>query len=99
LLGIDIGFGKRRVVERPRVNDRCFSSLLLELMLRLDNLRSDGALRWKAEDHRLGRSKSVMWNAGTSKFVSPACVGYGPMGWPLRVSIERTDRMLEIWAW
>jgi hypothetical protein len=25
------------------------------------NLRLGGALRWKGEDHRLGRSGSVMW--------------------------------------
>jgi hypothetical protein len=43
-------------------------------MLRLDNLRPGGALMWKAEDHQLGRLGSVMWNAGTSKVVAPACV-------------------------
>jgi hypothetical protein len=32
-------------------------------MLRFDNLRPGGALRWKAEDRRLGRSGSVMWKA------------------------------------
>jgi hypothetical protein len=41
----------------------------------MDNLRSGGALRWKVEDPQLGRSGSVMWQAGTSKIVSPACVG------------------------
>jgi hypothetical protein len=30
LLGVDIDFGRRRVVERPWVNDRCFTSLSLE---------------------------------------------------------------------
>jgi hypothetical protein len=37
----------------------------------IDNLRSDGALRWKAKDCRLGMSGSVMWQAGTSKVVAP----------------------------
>jgi hypothetical protein len=41
----------------------------------LDNLKPDGALRWKAEDRRLGRLGSVMWKACTSKVVAPACVG------------------------
>jgi hypothetical protein len=40
-------------------------------MLRLDNLRLDESLRWKAEDHRLGRSGSEMWKAGTSGVVAP----------------------------
>jgi hypothetical protein len=44
-------------------------------MLRLDNLRPDEALRWKSEDRRLGRLGSVMWKAGTSKIVTPTCVG------------------------
>jgi hypothetical protein len=39
------------------------------------NLRSGGALRWKMEDCCLGREGSVMWQAGTSKVVAPACVG------------------------
>jgi hypothetical protein len=74
LLGVDIDFGRRRMVERPRVGDRCFTPFL-EAMLRLDNLRLGGALRWKAEDHRLGRLESVMWQADSSKVVAPACVG------------------------
>jgi hypothetical protein len=41
-------------------------------MLRLDNLRPGGALRWKAEGCRLGRSGSVMWKADTSKVVAPS---------------------------
>jgi hypothetical protein len=36
--------------------------------------RPGGALRWKAEDRRLGRAGRVMWKAGTSKVVAPACV-------------------------
>jgi hypothetical protein len=71
LLGVDIGFGRRLVVERQRAGDRCCTSLSLELMFRLDNLRSGGALRCKAEDRRLGRSGSVMWKASTSKIVAP----------------------------
>jgi hypothetical protein len=35
------------------------------------NLRSGGTLRWKVEDHQLGRSVSVMWQAGTSKVIAP----------------------------
>jgi hypothetical protein len=41
----------------------------------LDNLRPGRALRWKAKDYRLERLGSVMWKAGTSKVVTPACVG------------------------
>jgi hypothetical protein len=41
----------------------------------LDNLRPDEALRWKAEDYRLGRLESVMWKADTFKVVAPICVG------------------------
>jgi hypothetical protein len=62
------------------------------------NLRLDGVLRWKVEDRQLGRSGSVMWQADTSKMVSPTCVGKGSMGWPPRVSIECIEHMLEIWA-
>jgi hypothetical protein len=75
LLGVDIGFGRCKVVERPWVSDRCFTPFHLRLMLRFDNLRPGGALRWKVEDHRLGRSESVMWKAGTSEIVALACVG------------------------
>jgi hypothetical protein len=39
------------------------------------NWRPDDALRWKVEDHRLERSKRVMWQVGTTKAVAPACVG------------------------
>jgi hypothetical protein len=39
------------------------------------NLRLDGAIRWKVEDHRLGRLGNVMWKTGTSKVVGPICVG------------------------
>jgi hypothetical protein len=42
--------------------------------MRLDNLRPGGALRWKVEGRRLGRSGSGMWKASTSKVVAPACV-------------------------
>jgi hypothetical protein len=74
LLDVDIDFGRRRVVERPRVDDRCFTSLSLELMLRLDNVIPGVVLRWKAEDCQLGRSEIVMWKASTSKVIVPACV-------------------------
>jgi hypothetical protein len=66
-----MGFGRCRVVERPWVGDRSLTSLSPELMLRLDDLRPGGVLRWKAEDHRLGKSRSEMWKAGTSKVVPP----------------------------
>jgi hypothetical protein len=46
----------------------------------------------------LGWSGSDMWKAGAFKVVAPACVSYGPMGCPPRVSIECSDRMLVIWA-
>jgi hypothetical protein len=36
--------------------------------------RPGGALRWKGEDHQLGRSGSGVWKAGTFKAVAPACV-------------------------
>jgi hypothetical protein len=39
-------------------------------MLRMVNLRPDEAIRWKAEDRRLGRFGSVMWKAGTSKVIA-----------------------------
>jgi hypothetical protein len=39
-------------------------------MLSMDNQRPDGALRWKAKDHQLGRSESVMWKVSTSKVVA-----------------------------
>jgi hypothetical protein len=45
------------------------------VMLIFVNLRPGGALRWKMEDHCLGRSGSVMWQVSTSKVVAPACVG------------------------
>jgi hypothetical protein len=35
----------------------------------VDNLRSGEALRWKADDHWLGRLRSVMWQAGTSNVI------------------------------
>jgi hypothetical protein len=60
----------------------------------MDNLRPGGALRCKVEDHRLGRSGSGLWQAGTSKVVAPTCLGEGPMGWPPWASIERNNRML-----
>jgi hypothetical protein len=40
----------------------------------IDNLRPSGDLRWKAEDHQLRRSESVMCQAGTSKVVASARV-------------------------
>jgi hypothetical protein len=46
------------------------------------------------EDRQLGRSRSGLWQAGTSKVVATTCFGYGPMGWAPRASIERTNRML-----
>jgi hypothetical protein len=57
-------------------------------------MRWGGAIRWKAKDYWLGRSVSGMWKVSTSKVVAPACVGEGPMGWLIRASFERTDRML-----
>jgi hypothetical protein len=41
-----------------------------------------GALRWKEEYRRLGRSGSGRWKVGTSKVIVPACVDLGPMSWP-----------------
>jgi hypothetical protein len=40
----------------------------------MDNLRPGGTLRWKVEDHRLGRSGSVMWQVSTFNVVAPVCV-------------------------
>jgi hypothetical protein len=37
--------------------------------------RPSGALRWKGEDHCLGRSGSSVWKVSTFKAVAPACVG------------------------
>jgi hypothetical protein len=39
------------------------------------NWRPGGTLMWKVEDHRLGRSGSVMWQARTSNVVAPSYVG------------------------
>jgi hypothetical protein len=39
------------------------------------NLKSGGALRWKAEDRRLEKAGRAMWQASTSKVVAPASVG------------------------
>jgi hypothetical protein len=39
-----------------------------------------------------------MWKVGDFKAVAPACVGYGPMGWPPRISIEHIDHMSVLWA-
>jgi hypothetical protein len=39
-----------------------------------------------------------MSKADTSKVVSPACVGEGPMGWPPRASIERIDHIMVMWV-
>jgi hypothetical protein len=50
-------------------------------MLRMDNLRLDGALKWKAEDRQFGRTRIVKWKVGTSKvvalsvLVNDRCVG------------------------
>jgi hypothetical protein len=40
-------------------------------MLRLDNLRPGGALRWKVKNHQLGRWGSVIWKVVTFKVVAP----------------------------
>jgi hypothetical protein len=61
------------------------------------NLRLDRALMWKVENHQLGRSVSVIWQAGSSKVVALACVGLVPMDWRPRASIEYTDRMPVMW--
>jgi hypothetical protein len=45
-------------------------------MMTLDNLTPDHALRWKAEDRRLGRSGIVMRKAGKSNVVAPIYVSY-----------------------
>jgi hypothetical protein len=44
-------------------------SLFVQLVMLLG-----GALRWKVEDRRLERSRSVMWQVSTSKAVAPTCV-------------------------
>jgi hypothetical protein len=36
------------------------------------NMRPGGDLRWKVEDHRLGRAENVIWQADTFKIVAPA---------------------------
>jgi hypothetical protein len=56
----------------------CFSLILLKAYVKLDKLRPDGAFRWKAKHRQLGRSKSVMWQAGTSKVVAPASLSVTP---------------------
>jgi hypothetical protein len=64
-----------RVVGRPCGSHRFFNFELWLSWWNLVNWRPDGALRWKVEDHRLGRAGSVMWKAGTSKVVAFICVG------------------------
>jgi hypothetical protein len=44
-------------------------------MLRMVNLRPDGALTGKANDCRLARLGIGKWKAGTSEVVAPVCVG------------------------
>jgi hypothetical protein len=39
------------------------------------NGRLGGALKWKGEDHRLGRSRSGVWKVGIFKVIAPTCVG------------------------
>jgi hypothetical protein len=48
----------------------------------------------ESKDSQLGKFRECMWKASTFKAISPACVGYGPMSWPPRASIERIDHML-----
>jgi hypothetical protein len=59
------------VVKIPQVNDMYFTSLSHEAMPSMDNMRPGRALKWKAEDHWLGRSGSEVWKADTSKVVAP----------------------------
>jgi hypothetical protein len=64
------------VVERPCHNNRVPNSWSLEVScVALFNWRLDGALRWKAEDRRLGTAGRVIWKVSTSKVESPVCVG------------------------
>jgi hypothetical protein len=55
--------------------------LTLELLVESCKLETDGALRWKVEDHQLRRVGSVMCRVDTSKVVAPSvsvkdrCVG------------------------
>jgi hypothetical protein len=37
--------------------------------------RPGRALKWKGEDHQLGRLGRDVWKAGTFKVVAPTCVG------------------------
>jgi hypothetical protein len=65
----------------------------------LDNLRPDGALRWKAEDHQLGRSGGGCdvenWHL---QGCSSCLCRLRTDGLVPRASIECTNRMSELWV-
>jgi hypothetical protein len=85
------------VVKRPRGGHRFFKAQNFGLVIKTWlNWRPDWALSWKGETTGWEGRGVGMWQAGTSKDVAPAYVGYGPMGWPQRVSLECTNRMLVI---
>jgi hypothetical protein len=50
--------------------------------------------QWNPQKERAGRVLWLLWGFLCG---SPACVSYGPSGWYLWASIERTDRMSLIW--
>jgi hypothetical protein len=63
------------VVKRSHGGHRFFNLELEIFGGILLNWRPDEALRWKVENHQLGRAESVLWKAGTSKVVAPVYIG------------------------
>jgi hypothetical protein len=59
-LGVDIGVGRRRVVERPCVGNRCLNALIYLWILMLDNLRLSGAIRGSVEPSEGKGGESVV---------------------------------------
>jgi hypothetical protein len=61
-----------RVVGRPRDSHRFLNLELWNLWL---IWRPGEALRWKGEEHQVGRSRSVKWQIDTSKVIALVYVG------------------------
>jgi hypothetical protein len=76
LLGIYVGHGRWSCGRKTTCRQWVSMHLILGSSCRvLFNWRLNGALRWKAEDRRLGRVGRVLWKSDKSKVVAPVCVG------------------------
>jgi hypothetical protein len=60
-----------QVVGRSRGGHRFLKPKLWLSWWNIINWRPGGTLKWKAEDHWLGREESVIWKVGPSKIVAP----------------------------